>query len=444
LRIGDTEIELKEVDVRIGKTTAWLDGRVPTGSELINAEFDVRVAGPNLGRAARAFNIRNLPALPFSFEGSMTREGQAYSIDDLTAMIGGNDVSGDFRLEIGPRARLSGRLESNNLNLTELRGRDDDTDDTDESNDDTVVHDRLIPDTPLRYRVLDIADIDLTVRMRHLVTNYFDVGDVELEVFIDSDELHVETGRVSLRNGGTMTAALGLVRTGDESADVQISVIAEQFRLRPPIDGDGNPINSSPADLNLALAGSGATVRELAASADGSISLRLGEGDIDNDFSGYVMRDMVAQVFAAINPLTKKSKYTHLNCAFFEIDIVDGVAKSRALGLQTNELVVASVGTVNLATEALDLSFRIKQREGVGISITGVVNPYIKVGGTLASPALEIDKKRGFFAGTIAALTGGLSILAQGVWDRYLSEDNYCQAVIDALDSGELPVWEGE
>jgi hypothetical protein len=66
------------------------------------------------------------------------------------------------------------------------------------------------------------------------------------------------------------------------------------------------------------------------------------------------------------------------------------------------------------------------------------------VGGTLASPALEIDKKRGFFAGSIAALTGGLSILAQGVWDRYLSEDNYCQAVIDALESGELPVWEGE
>jgi uncharacterized protein involved in outer membrane biogenesis len=210
------------------------------------------------------------------------------------------------------------------------------------------------------------------------------------------------------------------------------------------IDSDGNPIDRPLADLNVALAASGGTLRELAASANGSISLRQGEGDIDNDFSGYVMRDIFAQVFAAINPMTKKAKYTRLHCGFFEIDIVDGIVKSRALGLQTNELVVASVGTVNLATEALDLSFRIKQREGAGISIAEVVNPYIRVGGTLASPALTIDKKRGFWAGTFAAVTGGLSILARGVWDRYLSADNYCQAVIEALESGEIPVWEGE
>ncbi len=114
------------------------------------------------------------------------------------------------------------------------------------------------------------------------------------------------------------------------------------------------------------------------------------------------------------------------------------------VGLQTDKLAVASVGMLNLATEALDFSFRVKQREGIGISLTGVINPYIKVGGTLASPALVIDKRRGFISGTVAALTGGLSILAQGVWDRYLSRDDYCQAVIDALDAGEIPVWDGE
>jgi uncharacterized protein involved in outer membrane biogenesis len=440
-RVGVTEIELKEVDVRIGKTTAWLDGRVPTGSELINAEFDLRIAGPNLERAGRAFNIQDLPADPFSFEGSMIRAGQAYSVDKLIAVIGESDISGKLGVEVGPRIRVTGSLESNNLNLTGLLGEDDDTAEQDE---DSADGDRIIPNTRLPLEVLDIADIDAILRLRHLVTDYFDVGDVELVIVMENDGLHVETGRVSLRSGGTMAAALDLVRTSDELADVQVSVSAEQFSLRPMIDSDGNPIDRPLADLNVALAVSGGTLRELAASANGSISLRQGEGDIDNDFSGYVMRDIFAQVFAAINPMTKKAKYTRLHCAFFEIDIVDGVAKSRALGLQTNELVVASVGTVNLATEALDLSFRIKQREGVGISISAVVNPYIKVGGTLASPVLTIDTKRGFWAGTFAAVTGGLSILARGVWDRYLSADNYCQTVIDALESGEIPVWEGE
>lgn len=441
VRIGDTDIELKEVNIRIGETTAWFDGRLPSGAELTNAEFDVRIAGPNLERTGKAFNVQGLPPDAFRFEGAMTRAGQAYSVDNLVVVVGDNDVSGNFSVEIGPRMRLTGRLESENLNLTDLLERDDATDERDE---DTPKPDRVIPDMALPLQVLDVADIDVTLRLRRLKTKSLDVGDVELKVVIDSNELHVDTGRVSLRNGGTMTAALELVRSGDERADVQVSVIAEQFRLRPAIDGDGNPINRPPVDLNLALAGSGATVRDLAASANGSISLRQGEGDIDNNFEGYIMRDMVSQVFATINPLATESEYTRLNCAFLELDVVDGVAKSRVIGLQTDKLAVASVGTLNLATEALDLSFRVKQREGIGISFAGVINPFFKVGGTLASPAIVLDKKRGFFTGTVAALTGGLSILAQGVWDRYLSRDDYCQAVIEALESGEIPVWEGE
>ena len=441
VRIGDTVIELKEVDLRVGETTAWFDGTLPSGADLTNADFDVRIAGPNLKRIGQAFNIQNLPPESYRLEGALTRAGEAYAVKNLIATVGENDVSGEFSLEIGPRTRLTGRLESDNLNLTELLGQNDDIAEREEH---TPKPDFLIPDTPLPLQVLDVADVDVTLRLRHLETETMDIGDVELTVLIENDELHVDTGRVSLKNGGTMTAALDLVRTGDERADVQFSVIGEQFRLRPAIDGDGNSINRPPQDLKLALSGGGSTIRDLAASADGSISLRQGEGDIDNDFEGYLMRDMVSQVFSAINPMAEKGTYTRLNCGFFEIDIVDGVAKSRALGLQTDKIAVASVGTLNLATEALDFSFRVKQREGIGISFAGVINPYIKVGGTLASPALKIDKKRGLLTGTVAALTGGLSILAQGVWDRYLSRDDYCQAVIDALESGEIPVWKGE
>jgi uncharacterized protein involved in outer membrane biogenesis len=441
LRIGDTDIELKEVDIRIGKATAWFDGRLPIGAAMTNAEFDARIAGPNLRRAGQAFNIQNLPPEAFRFEGALTRAGDAYAANNLIAVVGENKLAGDIGLEIGPKVRLTGRLESDNLNLTDLLGQDEPTAEPDEEK---VARDRVIPDTPLPLQVLDVADIDMTLRMRHLETKNLDVGDVELKVLIENDALHVDTGQVSLSHGGTMAVILDLARTGDERADVSVSVIGEQYRLRSATDGDGSPVTRPPQDLKLALAGDGATVRELAASADGSISLRLGEGDVDNEFSGYLMRDMVSQVFAAINPMAKKGKYTRLNCGFVEIDIVDGVAKSRALGLQTKELVIASVGTLNLATEALDFSFRVKQREGIGISVASVINPYIKVGGTLASPALTIDKKRGFFAGTVAAVTGGLSILAQGVWDRYLSQEDYCQAVIEALEAGEIPVWEGQ
>ena len=57
------------------------------------------------------------------------------------------------------------------------------------------------------------------------------------------------------------------------------------------------------------------------------------------------------------------------------VDVVDGVAGSRAVGLQSDRISVASIGSIDLGTEAMDLSFRVKQREGIGVSVAGLVNP---------------------------------------------------------------------
>jgi uncharacterized protein involved in outer membrane biogenesis len=440
MKISDTTIELQEVDLRIGETTAWLDGRLPTSEQLMNAEFDVRVAGPNLERIGKAFSVEGLPAEAFRFEGAMKRSGQAYRVDELTALVGDNDLGGTLGLEVGDKLRVTGRLESRHLNLTELLG---DEDEDEESAVDAPPPDRLIPNTPLPLKLLDVADIDVTLSLHRLDGGYFEGVAVELTAVAANDELHIDTSRVSLTHGGTLTGSFDLARTASDRADVQISMVARQFEFRPAVDRDGEPIDRPPKDLELELTGSGGTIRELAAGASGSVDLRVGKGEVDNQLRGFLLRDFLKQLLSAINPLTKTSKRTNLNCGFLEIDVVDGMAKSRALGFQTDQLAVASIGTIDLATEKLDLSFRVKQREGVGVSLAGVVNPFIRVGGTLASPALKIDTKRGFLTGTVAVLTGGMSILAKGAWDRYLSQDNYCEAVLEALDAGEIPAWDG-
>jgi len=441
MKISDTTIELQEIDLRVGETTAWLDGRLPTSEQLMNAEFDVRVAGPNLERFGQALGIQTLPAEAFRFEGAMKRSGQAYRIEKLNAAVGDSDLSGELGLDIADKLRITGQLESRRLNLTDFFG-DEDQEEDEQAAVDAAPPDRLIPDTPLPLHLLDTVDFDVTLRLHQFDSGYFDVGAVELTAVAANDELHIDTSRVSLTHGGTLTGSLDLARTADQRADVQFSAVATQFEFRPPVDRDGASIDRPPKDLELELSASGRTIRELAAGANGSVALRVGKGELDNELRGLLLRDFLKQLLSAINPMTKESKRTNLNCGFLELDVVDGMANSRALGFQTDQLSVASVGTLDLATEKLDLSFRVKQREGVGVSLAGVINPYIKVGGTLANPALTIDTKRGLVSGTFAVLTGGLSILAKGAWDRYLSQDDYCDAVIEALDSGEIPAWE--
>jgi len=441
MRFSETDIALEEIELRVGQTSAWLDGTVPASVALTNAEFELRIAGPNLARVGRAFDVQNLPAEAYRLEGALKRSGDSYAINNFVAEVGDNDLSGSFGVEIAPRIRLTGRLESTHLDLAGLGGKNDDVAEPDE---DAPKPDHLIPDTPLPLQLLDAADVDVSLRLRHLATENQDIGDVEFKIVIEDDKLHVETGEVVLSNGGTLAAALDLDRTAPDHADLNASILARQFSFREAVDADGIPVTRPRRDLELSLSGSGSSVRDLAASADGSISLHLGEGDIDNAFSGFLMRDMVSQLFSTINPLAREEKYTRLDCGFFVFDIVGGVARGRAIGLQTDKLSVASLGTLNLATEALDFSFRIKQREGIGISLSSVINPYVKVGGTLASPVLQVDKKSGLISGTFAVLTGGLSILAQGVWNRHLAKDDYCEAILEALESGEIPVWDGD
>ena len=54
-------------------------------------------------------------------------------------------------------------------------------------------------------------------------------------------------------------------------------------------------------------------------------------------------------------------------------------------------------------------------------------NPFIEVTGTLASPRLGLGAK-----GTAAAVaTGGLSVLAQGLFDRARGGQDVCKTTLD-------------
>jgi len=440
LKIEGDSIQFREIEVRIARTTATFDGTLPTSVEAGDAKFRMSAAGPNLAMLGLVFDVPWLPAEAYRVEGSLTRTPRSYHVANLVAVVGDNNLSGDFVLEPGPKPRLSGQLASEKLDLTTWLGEE--AEEVAAKTD--AKKDRFFPDTELPLAMLDVADLDLTLRLQQLKTRNLNVGDVEIKILMANDELHVETGRVSLKNGGDMSASLDLMRTDDTRANARLDVTGNQFQLRPNTTDDGTTIQRPPEDLKVGLQSSGGTIRELAASANGTVSLRQGAGQVDNAFGGYMMRDIVSQIFGTINPFSKNEKYTNLNCGFIELDIVEGVAHSRAIGFQTDKISVASVGSVNLATESIDLSFRIKQREGIGISVAGIVNPYVKVGGTMVAPSFDFDTKRGLLTGTVAIFTGGLSILAQGVWDRHLAKDDYCEAIIEAIDSGEIPVWTGE
>ena len=55
-----------------------------------------------------------------------------------------------------------------------------------------------------------------------------------------------------------------------------------------------------------------------------------------------------------------------------------------------------------------------------------LLNPYIKIGGTLAEPRLMTDTSGALISGGAAAATGGLSIVGKSLWDRLSRSGDPC------------------
>ena len=62
------------------------------------------------------------------------------------------------------------------------------------------------------------------------------------------------------------------------------------------------------------------------------------------------------------------------------------------------------------------------------------VTPYFKIGGTLANPRLALDVKGAAVSGGAAVATAGVSILAEGLWDRRVATSiNPCDRLIKRI-----------
>ena len=130
----------------------------------------------------------------------------------------------------------------------------------------------------------------------------------------------------------------------------------------------------------------------------------------------------------AINPFAKTQKVTHLDCVVLPLALDDGVLTAQPnAAIRTARMTIAAKARIDLETEKLEMTLRTMPRKGVSISTAEILNPYIKVVGTLGAPALAVDEQGVLITGGAAVATGGISILAKAAWDRMTRGGNPCE-----------------
>jgi hypothetical protein len=375
---------------------------------------------------------RELPDEVLRLKGHLLGSREEMSMQDFELTLGDSDLQGQFSVRFDDVPVVDVDLTSTLLNLAAyLPVSDDEVEQTSEPVP-AIASDRLIPDTPLPLELLRTIDAALKIGVGELRLGRTEVSDIIINTSLASGALRIKELSFTTLGGGSLSLSASLLPNAMNAADLSIAASGAGFVLDMLAETDQDKENLPRIDLETELTANGATVREISGSLDGFFHAVGHEGPVPADAMSFFAGDLFAELLSSLNPFAASDSYTRVECSVLAMNFDDGKASGEpSFVFQTNKLRIFANSKVDLKTEALDVNFRIVPRKGLGVSLSGLVNPYIRLTGTLVRPALILDPERLLVEGGVAVATAGLSILAKGLKDRYLSDKDPCGTAIE-------------
>jgi hypothetical protein len=186
-------------------------------------------------------------------------------------------------------------------------------------------------------------------------------------------------------------------------------------------------------DIDIMLDSTGADLRTLLGNANGIIFLDARGGRLTNIIAlQRLYGDLVQEIIGTINPFRTSDPYTDFECVVVPLLLDDGLLTSAPnVFISTNKVRIAATSSVDFKTEKLRMAVRTTPRRALSVSAGELINPYVQIIGTLAAPRLAVDEKGLLISGGAAIATGGLTLLARGIWDRLSRAGDPCKQSTD-------------
>ncbi|MEE9575100.1 MAG: AsmA family protein [Gammaproteobacteria bacterium] len=410
-----------------------VDLKIDTSDAIIGLHG--QVAKPMEGKGldlALSFNVASLsklsklaetklPALgPISLSGKLLDGKDSYSIKSLKLQAGKTDLSGELTVNLaGKRPALTAKLNSNNIDLVELSGGE-------AAAKKEVKKERVFSPDPLPLEGLKSVNANVTINAKQIKTNSLVLKKTKIVLTLKNGNLSIKP-LSTLVAGGAMNANIGLNASGKTAmlvTDINIKGLElsqlEYYKGR---------IKGGKTDVTIKIKGSGNSVSKIMAGLNGKLLAKIGKGELKDSKTKAVGMDL----FSLLNPTAASRKGTLIECGVINFKIKDGIATAdKGIAFAANTMNVIGSGTIDLKTEKLDIGITPQAREGAGISV-GQLAELVRIKGTLANPKPGVDSMAALKAGAGAAAavaTGGLSILAQGLYDRSSADEDPCATAL--------------
>ena len=244
----------------------------------------------------------------------------------------------------------------------------------------------MIPDTPLPWTLLRGPTLDVTGSIGAVTFQDQVWHGVEMAVQVKGGRMHAGSVKLAMPGGPaalTMTAdasgSLTPVSLSVHAPAVPLALIARHAGLPGPVKGT--------AHIEAQLRGAGHTLRALAATLEGPVSVTSTGGRMSN----AAFLQLFSAAVDALGIKVPAQGETALRCFGVAGSFDHGVARLRTIALETTYLSLEGAGQVDLGRETV--AFRLNplaQVSGSAVSVPVVVEgPFNAISGRLDADAFD-------------------------------------------------------
>jgi len=403
--------------------------QLPDFSET-NLEFALRAPTPgSLG----IWNGDPLPRRSIDIRSHFSGTDRLFRLDHLTAQMGETDFAGRLIADYsGAIPEIRFEAESRVIDFKEWLAV---TEGDEEPAEAPPADGRAIPD--FRFPLEQMAKINavIDINAQELRTRRQILRDVTIDARLQDGALSLDPVRGEGIDG-FIEGSLALTPRDQGGADLSLDVGVSGLKLDLRKEHDSDPGSLPLVTVEISVAGQGPGLREVAGGLNGHVYANSSPGVIPNSALAILDKGLIEQVFGVMLPKTEASQTTNLQCFAARLYVQDGLVKAKpGAAIVTDKVQVISNGQVNLRDEKLDLTFQAFPTQAFRANVSEVlINPFVKISGTLAEPKMAFDAPRALIHTGVAVGTGGLSILAKGLWDRLRGTKDPCAKFMEEAE----------
>lgn len=438
LALQDKSVPLPlQADLRIGDSHIALVGTLTDPLHL--GALDVRLwfSGSSMARLYPITGLTLPDTPPYATEGHLKAElrhsGSRYSYRDFRGRVGGSDLSGNLLFVTGgARPKLSGEVHSKLLRFADLApliGADSRAEKAQRGDATPQPAGKLLPVEPFRTERWQAMDADVNFTGSHVVRGEaLPIDSLSTHLVMNNGALYLDPLSFTLA-GGTVRSNVSLDGSRTPMRGL-LKLHARHLKLKQ-LFPTFEPMRTSLGEINgdAALDAQGNSVAALLGSANGELQLLMNDGAISKtllETAGLnVANIVIGKLFG--------DKTVPINCAATDMAASNGLFDMRLFVFDTDDAVVNVTGTVNLASEKLDLDVKPHTK---GLRVLSLRSP-LYVRGTLKNPDVGVHAgpllARGAGAIALGAVAAPAALLALIAPSHGNDSDNTCRAVLQQL-----------